>query len=129
MWPTLNPDGDEVWRRDLVVLWKWGVRESIERNMLVALSSPSHPEQLVVKRIVGIEGDEVQTRAPYPVPTVRVPPGHVWIEGDGPKSVDSNVYGSVALQMLSSRIVFIVWPLHRFGPIRWWEGRPGKTAW
>ncbi|PHH66767.1 hypothetical protein CDD81_5899 [Ophiocordyceps australis] len=128
MWPTLNPDGDEVWRRDWVVLWKWGLRGNIERNMIVALSSPRQPDTLVTKRIVGIEGDQVQTRAPYPTPMKTVPAGHVWVEGDGPETLDSNTYGPVALQMLSSRLVFIVWPLHRFGPIRWWEGRPGKTV-
>lgn len=36
---------------------------------------------MLVKRIVGVEGDLVMTLPPYPDPVVRVPPGHLWVEG------------------------------------------------
>ena len=47
--------------------------------------SPYHPEKQVVKRVIALEGDRVYTRAPYPFPIADVPPGHVWVEGDGGK--------------------------------------------
>lgn len=50
----------------------------------------------MIKRIVALEGDVVQTRAPYPETHIRVPKGHCWIEGDEMfHSTDSNHYGPV----------------------------------
>lgn len=43
--------------------------------------SPQDTKRMLVKRIIGIEGDFVMTLPPYPDPVVRVPPGHLWIEG------------------------------------------------
>jgi mitochondrial inner membrane protease subunit 2 len=75
----------------------------------------------VVKRIIGLEGDVVRTRKPYPYPTVKVPPGHVWVEGDGEKTRDSNDYGPIARSLIIGKVTHIVWPLHRIGTVKWWE--------
>lgn len=61
--------------------------------------SPRKPENMVVKRIIALEGDTVATRDPYPFPTETVPLGHVWVEGEHPEgrmSLDSNTYGPVS---------------------------------
>ena len=85
--------------------------------------SPTHPEVIAVKRVVALEGDVIRTKAPYPVATVKIPEGHVWIEGDGPpgSSLDSNTYGPVSKRLLTGRITHIVYPFRKFGPVKWWE--------
>jgi inner membrane protease subunit 2 len=38
-------------------------------------------QELIVKRIIALEEDTVQTLPPYPDANVIIPEGHVWIEG------------------------------------------------
>lgn len=85
--------------------------------------SPFHPEVIAVKRVVALEGDVIKTKKPYPVATVRIPQGHVWVEGDGPpgSSLDSNTYGPISKRLLTGRVTHIVYPLKKFGPVQWWE--------
>lgn len=85
--------------------------------------SPTHPEVVAVKRVVALEGDLVKTKAPYPISTVKIPPGHIWVEGDGPpgSSLDSNTYGPVSKRLLTGRVTHIVYPFRKFGPVKWWE--------
>lgn len=59
--------------------------------------SPNNPEQLTTKRIVALQGDVVHPLPPSPPGPVRIPPGHVWVEGDSRfRSRDSNTYGPVS---------------------------------
>lgn len=76
-----------------------------------------------MKRIVGLAGDVVHTRRPYPFRTVKVPPGHVWVEGDGGEqlSLDSNTYGPISVRLVTGKITHILWPWRRAGRVRWWE--------
>ena len=92
---------------------------------MASFRSPLHPEVIAVKRVVALEHDVVQTKAPHPLPSVKVPQGHVWVEGDGPlgSSLDSNTYGPVSKELLTGRATHIVYPFRKFGPIRWWEHR------
>ena len=60
--------------------------------------SPYKPENMIVKRIIALEGDEVLTRSPYHYPREIIPTGHVWVEGEHPEdrmTLDSNTYGPV----------------------------------
>ncbi|UNI13463.1 hypothetical protein JDV02_000206 [Purpureocillium takamizusanense] len=123
MYPFMNEDRDSTLRRDVILNYKWAPQEGLERGMIVTLRSPMHPETVAVKRVVAVEGDVVRTKAPYPVPTVRIPQGHVWVEGDGPpgSSLDSNTYGPVSKRLLTGRVTHIVYPFRKLGPVRWWE--------
>ncbi|KZT66011.1 LexA/Signal peptidase [Daedalea quercina L-15889] len=117
MQPTLNPD-TSPWR-DLVVFDRFSIRtlRKYERGDVVALSSPLD-SKLLVKRIVALGGDAVKTLPPYPDAEVHIPPGHVWVEGDEPfHSEDSNTFGPVPLALIDSKLVWIVWPKQRFGPL------------
>lgn len=61
----------------------------------MAFWSPLDPRKMVIKRVVGLEGDVVRLRGTSE--PVHVPPGHVWVEGDdGLHSRDSNLYGPVS---------------------------------
>lgn len=76
-----------------------------------------------IKRIVGLEGDVVRTRKPFPDPYIQVPWGHIWVEGDAEAghTLDSNTYGPVSIGLVTGRITHILYPLQRAGPVRWWE--------
>ena len=70
----------------------------------LACRAPHDPERLVVKRVLGLPGDEITTKPPYQYLKETVPPGHVWVEGDNvdPRFTrDSNYYGPVSLTFLS----------------------------
>lgn len=87
-----------------------------------------HPEVQVVKRVIGLEGDMVYTRAPYPYPHATVPAGHLWVEGDGghggKQSLDSNTYGPISMNLITGRITHVLWPWASSGRVNWWEWKP-----
>ncbi|KAI1498926.1 mitochondrial inner membrane protease subunit 2 [Biscogniauxia marginata] len=123
MYPFLNAEKDQTTRGDIVVNYKYNAQYDLKRGMIVTFWNPFIPERTTVKRIVGVPGDVIRTRNPYPVPTVRVPPGHIWVEGDGDErdSQDSNTYGPIAAGLVIGKVTHILWPLHRSGKVRWWE--------
>lgn len=81
------------------------------------------PEALTTKRIVGLPDDIVRTRPPFPHAIIRVPPGHVWVEGDARADMthDSNTYGPISIRLVQGRITHILWPFNKAGRVRWWE--------
>ena len=91
--------------------------------------SPSHPDILAVKRIIAIEGDKVFARTPHPAPIADIPAGHVWVEGDnrdGNKSLDSNHYGPIPINLIQGRVTHVLRPWASSGPINWADFK-GKT--
>ncbi|KAF4126542.1 mitochondrial inner membrane protease subunit 2 [Geosmithia morbida] len=123
MYPLFNAEKDSTLTRDVALNWKWKAQDDLERGMVVALRSPVHPEVVSVKRIIAMEGELVQTRAPFPTATIQVPEGHVWVEGDGPlgSSLDSNTYGPVSKRLITGKITHMVFPFRKFGAIDWRE--------
>ncbi|KAG0067712.1 hypothetical protein BGZ92_005072 [Podila epicladia] len=118
MQPTLNPDSNML-QKDVVLFNRWAIAK-YEYNIgdIVTLARPDVPERTVIKRIVALEGDVVQTRAPYPEAHIRVPKGHCWIEGDEMfHSTDSNHYGPVPLGLIKAKVEYILYPFNRFGKI------------
>lgn len=86
-----------------------------------------------MKRIVALEGDLVRPREPHHQPAIRVPKGHMWVEGDAGsdrESLDSNTYGPISTRLVTGRLTHILYPWKKFGRIRWWEHptRPGANA-
>ena len=43
--------------------------------------SPQDPRRILIKRVIAIEGDTIQTLPPYPDAFVTIPNGNVWVEG------------------------------------------------
>ena len=87
---------------DWVLLNRFSIRHyEFERGQVVVFRSPQDATTLVVKRIVGLQGDIVRTEG-YRSDFVTVPQGHCWVEGDhSGHSCDSNQYGPVGLNTVN----------------------------
>lgn len=94
--PTLNPP--RMISRDVVWVNVWRVKlGEVRGGDVVVLHSPTHPGDVLVKRLVGEGGEEVETKG-YRSRRVVVPKGHCWVEGDNARgSRDSNLFGPVQL--------------------------------
>jgi len=97
-------DSDWVW----VNCWAARVRPgySPARGDVVVYISPKAPDEVLIKRVIATAGDTVaacrQGKDGEMAGKVRVPAGHLWLEGDNAaNTVDSNQYGPV-----SSGLVF-----------------------
>lgn len=127
MKPTLNPDSSLGWS-DFVFLWKWNVRDpgTLKVGDVVLLRSPSDPERILIKRILGVQGDDILTRAPFPRPKCHIPQSHLWVEGDNIHSIDSNTFGPVSSGMVIGKATRVVWPPSRFSVIPHTGGREAR---
>lgn len=64
--------------------------------------------------MIALEGDIIRTMG-HKNRYVRVPRGHIWVEGDHHgHSFDSNSFGPVSLGLLHAHATHILWP-----PERW----------
>jgi hypothetical protein len=86
-------------------------RHGYVRGAVVTLWSPEDERVMLIKRVIGLPGDWVR------VPTERnthrlqhVPPGQVWVEGDGTCSRDSTSFGPVPLALLTGQVAAVIWP-------------------
>ncbi|XP_072257618.1 mitochondrial inner membrane protease subunit 2 [Pyxicephalus adspersus] len=118
MQPSLNPGGRN--ESDVVLLNRWRIRNyEVQRGDIVSLVSPKNPEQKIIKRVIGLEGDIVKTVG-HKTQYVRIPSGHMWVEGDHHgHSFDSNAFGPVSLGLLHAQATHILWP-----PNRWQKLKP-----
>lgn len=91
--------------------------------------SPANPENIAIKRVIALPGDRVITREPCPRPSQIVPFNHVWLEGDADdprKSLDSNTYGPVSINLITGSVVAVLYPRMRL--LKWWEWDPPAEA-
>jgi len=119
MQPTLNPNSSIYRDVGLFDRFSIHIKREYHRGDIVILRSPDDPKYELVKRVIALEGDVVKTLPPYPDAEVRVPRGHIWVEGDEHfRSDDSNLFGPVPMGLVDSKLTFILWPFSRFGPLR-----------
>ena len=113
MKPTLNPLGRK--QSDFVFIDRWHVKpQDIQPGDIVALTSPSDRNISFIKRVVGVEGDFLNTPR-YRLNSVMVPRGHCWVEGDNYRSsLDSNKFGPISMGLIKGKATYVVWP-----PSRW----------
>jgi len=117
MQPTLNPGAARMGylQKD----WEWvncsrGRISTMSRGDLLVYTSPKDPEEYLIKRLIATEGDIIRTEGRYNQPVVRIPPGHLWVEGDNwDNSVDSNKYGTVPKGLVGGVATHIIWPPSR----------------
>ncbi|GAQ83286.1 mitochondrial inner membrane protease subunit 2 [Klebsormidium nitens] len=113
MQPTLNPP-DRTFE-DRILLDKlsvWGYK--YRRGDVVVLRAPDRPNEFLVKRLIGLQGDWVSN--PETQDMTRIPDGKCWVEGDNAAaSSDSREYGAVPLALLEGRVSHILWPPQRIG--------------
>uniref|UniRef100_A0A8C0EYL0 Mitochondrial inner membrane protease subunit 2 n=1 Tax=Bubo bubo TaxID=30461 RepID=A0A8C0EYL0_BUBBB len=101
----------------ILLLMLWSVFFMIKEMLIVV--SPRNPEQKIIKRVIALEGDIIKTIG-YKKKYVKVPHGHIWVEGDHHgHSFDSNAFGPVSLGLLHARATHILWP-----PQRWQKLQP-----
>ncbi|KAK8159395.1 peptidase S24/S26A/S26B/S26C [Phyllosticta citrichinensis] len=127
MAPTFSPAFHEAGRMDRVLFNRLIDPRFLRRGDVVSLWGPHKPEQLSIKRVVGLPGDLVVVgRRPKGRAggeeqglhwgKVRVPWNHVWVEGDNwRESVDSTTYGPVPMGLVNGRAEYILWPPSRLG--------------
>lgn len=137
MQPALNPNSNNG-SEDYVYLSKWAAKNiDVRRGDIISLISPKDPNEKLIKRVVGLQGNErkafpskplcinylthmlftgdIVSTIGYKKPYVKVPSGHCWVEGDHTgRSLDSNSFGPVSLGLMTARAKYIVWP-----PSRW----------
>jgi signal peptidase I len=146
MQPFLNPPSPDkkslthpserpVLDRVLVNKWIYP-REDVQRGDIVLLKSPLDPSLLLIKRVAGLEGDNVCTGPPnqsisgdplvmdplhktIPPPKnswIRIPQGHFWVESDAFKKgqSDSLSFGPVPYGLIVGRVDKILYPPSRF---------------
>lgn len=114
MQPTLNPNSSS----DLVFLSYLPVRfNSINRGDVVVAISPRNPNESIIKRVIGMEGDvvTVKRKQDYISTEKVVPKGYYWIEGDHKgHTYDSTSFGPIPKGLIVAKVPAIVWP-----PSRW----------
>lgn len=137
MRPVLNPEPDRLlspnrlylsgWS-DVVLVQRSGATEP-QRGQIVSLLSPVVPTRLLIKRVIGLDGDMVLPRAvalrkeagysPTPTDFVKIPQGHCWIEGDNAESsLDSNSFGPVPRALLTGIANWLLIPQSEGSPRR-----------
>jgi mitochondrial inner membrane protease subunit 2 len=126
MSPTLSPSYHETGSRDYICTikrfipgkWLEHVRSNLKRGDVVTMWKPHTPEEVSVKRVIGLPGDTIirdvrrvgkqrEQQGKYSKdmgmsvlpPVVKVPVGHIWVEGDNWRNTrDSNDFGPVSFE-------------------------------
>ncbi|MCD7449017.1 hypothetical protein HAX54_048100 [Datura stramonium] len=117
MLPTLNLTGDVLLVEHLSPLL-----DKLGPGDIVLVRSPVNPRRTVTKRILGMEGDSVTflvdpARSDRYI-TVKVPKGHVWIQGDNIYlSKDSRQLGPIPCGLILGKVLYRVWPPKGFGSL------------
>ena len=135
MVPTL-----EIGDRVLANKFVYRFSEPERGDIVVFDSIGEDDDQTLIKRVVGVAGDEIQVRngdlyvngeaqeEPYlneEIPSAAsygptvVPEGHVFVMGDNRgNSADSRVFGPLPLENLKGAAFMRFWPVSKIGPLQ-----------
>lgn len=114
MTPTFNPN----FQNDITLVKKFGLKnsDSFKKGDIIMFKSPTDPEKLLTKRVLGLQGDTIKCLDRYPKPTTIIPRNHLWVEGDNEfHSIDSNNFGPISQALVIGKVVGVIWPLNRIG--------------
>ncbi|KAI9487471.1 MAG: mitochondrial inner membrane protease subunit 1-like protein [Benjaminiella poitrasii] len=84
----------------------------LEIGDVVICKSPIKPGRAVLKRVIGLPGDNIcEDPTSKERKYISVPQGHIWLGGDNlSNSTDSRVYGPVPIGLVKGRVFAKVWP-------------------
>ncbi|KAH7298431.1 hypothetical protein KP509_25G042900 [Ceratopteris richardii] len=109
MLPTFSAVGDVLLVERLSTKF-----QRIKQGDVVMALSPENPRLIVCKRVLGLEGENLvvmPTHGSGRVQHIKVPKGHVWLQGDNlSNSTDSRHYGPVPYGLLRGKVFLRVWP-------------------
>ena len=105
MQPTLNTSGNDT---VIIMTSPWvGSLQNLERGDVITLVNPRDPSEKLIKRMIAVEGDQVTHINSDEA--VDIPKGHVWVEGDNPKSsIDSRTFGAVPKGLIISKVIRVL---------------------
>jgi signal peptidase I len=83
---------------------------SYRRGDVVVVEHPGRPGYEMIKRLIAVPGDVVGER--------RLDRDEFWVEGDGPASTDSRLFGPVTGAELKARAEIVYRPWERRGRVR-----------
>lgn len=119
MSPTFCPDQTS---NDYILAKHWRAAHNLKRGHVILYRSPLDPERQAIKRIIGLEGDVIRTRHPYPQKIIVVPKGQIWVEGDEAfHSLDSNTFGPIPIALVTAKVTHTLFPLRRVGTVSYDE--------
>jgi len=108
MLPTLEVFNDGV----LVSRWYRRGR-GVKVGDIVTFDSVIDPEEKVIKRVIGLEGDYVMRDTPGSRSNqmIQIPQGHCWVVGDNlPASRDSRMWGPLPMALIKGKIIAKITP-------------------
>lgn len=131
--PSMEPS---ISHENYLMINQWAYsNDALQRGDIIALYSPQHPDELYVKRIIAVPGDEVEiiggwlyindltidepylgTPDDFDYPPTVVPENTVFVLGDNRRiSEDSRSWGPVPLEYVIGRADFVYWPIRDLG--------------
>ncbi|KAL3893377.1 MAG: hypothetical protein SGPRY_014274 [Prymnesium sp.] len=97
---SMHPTFNASTTRDRIVLNRFA--GSIQRGDVIVLRSPSESSHLLIKRVVGLEGDSIVSKNGE---STSIPRGQMWVEGDNKScSLDSRHFGPVDTTLTEARV-------------------------
>ncbi|MFC1936412.1 signal peptidase I [Chloroflexota bacterium] len=131
--PSMEPG---ISHNDIVMVNKLAYRNNdIQSGDVIVFRNPEFPDQITVKRVIGVPGDEIEivegwiwingvlldepylgTPDPFDYPTTTIKEGMIFVLGDNRTvSEDSRAWGTLFSEEVIGRADFIYWPLPSFG--------------
>ena len=88
-----------------------------QRGSIIVFTHNINKEILFVKRIIGLPTEIFNYNGSFK--NIRIHPDEIFVLGDNQlDSFDSRKYGPIKMDQVLAKIIFRVWPLHKFGLIK-----------
>eukprot|EP01084_Bolivina_argentea_P188752 324825_1 len=115
MYPTLDREKCYLLVRVGILFYPFNLHKG---NVVLATNPRDSEEQDVVKRIIGMENDEIikhprgwKSRSPRLLSLQTIKKDHIWLQGDNMKeSCDSRTYGQVNIDNIYGKVVCQIYP-------------------